>query len=345
MKPALSPMSNHVRPFATVLLAAWVCPALLLAQPTVPPAPGASASASAGAKTPAMEEAQRRYTRALELFNEGAHDAALLEFRRAYELAPSWRILFNIGQVNVQLNDYARALDAFSRYLKEGGPEIPPARAAEVQTQLERLKGKVASLEIISSVPDAEVTVDDVVVGKTPLDKPVMINIGRRKVTLAAAGRLPQTKVIEAAGGDKLQLRIDPVSTEVAPTATATATAAPTATVSVPERHIFWPGWVAVGVLGAGAAVTGVLSLGATSDHNDKLNQFGTPRADLDDSRSKARTLSIATDVLLGAALITGGVSLYLSLRTRPSSSASSASPSSLQLRLGASSVGLGGSF
>jgi len=326
-------MSDLIRPVVAAFLVAWACPASLHAQPA-PPAPGASAAP--------LDEAQRRYTRALELFNEGTYDAALLEFRRAYELAPSWKILYNIGQVNVQLNDYVRALEAFSRYMKEGGADIPAARATEVQAQLERLKGRVASLEITTNVADAEVTIDDLVVGKTPLDKPVMVNVGRRKITVTAVGRMPQTKPVEAAGGDKLQLRFELLAPEPAgATATAAPTAAPTAL--PPERHIFWPGWVATGVFGVGAAVTGVLSLGATSDHNDKIAQFGVARSELDDSRKKARTLSIATDALLGATLLTGGVSLWLSLRSRPA--ATSAAPAAVQLRLGVSSVALGGTF
>src|SRR5262245_43270875 len=83
---------------------------------------GAAAAAPKKEPTPAeFEEAGRRYNRAIELFNEGSYDASLLEFRRSYELAPSYKILYNIALVNVQLNDYAQALNYFEQYMSEGG--------------------------------------------------------------------------------------------------------------------------------------------------------------------------------------------------------------------------------
>jgi hypothetical protein len=318
-------------------------PSLLLAQPTPAPSAAPAPSASA-APARASEEAQQRYRRALELFNEGAYDAALLEFRRAYELAPSWRILYNIGQVNVQLNDYAGALNSFERYLGDGGKEVPPERLTEVQEQIGRLKGRVATLQIESDVPGTEITIDDLPVGKAPLAQPVRVNAGRRRISANATGRLPQSRVVEVAGGDTLRVPFEMVSTE-APVSTTSALATGSAPPPPPPGpSIFWPGWIATGALGAGAAVVGVLSLGATSDYNDKRDQFGVTRGQLDDARSKSRTFSITTDVLLGAALITGGVSLYLSLRT-PSAQQGKAPASSLGIGLGPGSAMLRGTF
>lgn len=326
---------------AFVLLA--TLPPVLLAQPSRP-APPASASPAASAPA-SSEEAQRRYTRALELFNEGSYDAALLEFRRAYELAPSWRILYNIGQVNVQLNDYARALEAFERYLSEGGAEVPAARGAEVKTQVERLRGRVAQLDITADVPGAEISIDDLPVGKTPLAQPIRVNVGRRKVAVTAAGLIPQSRIVEAAGSDKIKLEFTLRSPEASPSSTASpsasVTGAPTAV--APSRHIFWPGWIATGVLGVGAAVTGILSLSATSDYDSKLDTLGVSRDELDDARKRSRNLSLTTDILTGATILAGGVSLYLSLRT-PSAPATTTT-SSLGLRVGPSAVSLAGSF
>ena len=86
-----------------------------LAQDAAEPAPEASEQ---------RKEVEARYKRALELFNDGSYDAARLELKRAYELAPTYRILYNIALVNVELNDYAGALDAFERYLSEGSPRL-----------------------------------------------------------------------------------------------------------------------------------------------------------------------------------------------------------------------------
>ncbi|RYE85226.1 MAG: hypothetical protein EOO75_17190, partial [Myxococcales bacterium] len=79
----------------------------------------------------AQEEGRQRFKRGVEFFKEGDYNAALVEFRRAYEVAPSYRILYNLGQTSYELQDYAGALTAFTRYLKEGGAEVDAARRAE----------------------------------------------------------------------------------------------------------------------------------------------------------------------------------------------------------------------
>jgi len=71
--------------------------------------PAFAQSAEEDAAAAQRKEAEARYKRALELFNDGSYDAARLELKRAYELAPTYRILYNIALVNVELNDYVGA--------------------------------------------------------------------------------------------------------------------------------------------------------------------------------------------------------------------------------------------
>src|SRR4051812_42949552 len=64
-----------------------------------------------------IEEAQRRYVRGKDLYEENDFQAALVEFRRAYDLAPNYKLLYNIAQVCYQLQDYPGALRTFNKYL------------------------------------------------------------------------------------------------------------------------------------------------------------------------------------------------------------------------------------
>src|SRR5205814_1517107 len=72
----------------------------------------------------------------------------LPEFRRAYELTPVYKILFNVGQTNLQLNNYADALSAFETYLAAGGAEIPAKRRAAVEKDIAELQRKTASITV-----------------------------------------------------------------------------------------------------------------------------------------------------------------------------------------------------
>src|SRR5690349_17758223 len=77
---------------------------------------------------PPVDEARSRFQKGVQLFHEGGYEAALAEFRKAYQLAPSYRLLYNIAQVHYELHDYVSALKSFRQYVVEGGTEIPADR-------------------------------------------------------------------------------------------------------------------------------------------------------------------------------------------------------------------------
>jgi hypothetical protein len=210
----------HLAPRATAALS--LCLGLAVLAPSLPVAAQPSPSSK--------EEARSRYERGKQLYEEGAFDAALIEFQRAYDLAPSYKILYNIGQVHRQRNDYASALRVFERYLKEGGADIDAKRKAEVDKEIAQLKGRVATLQITTNIPGAEILVDDEPVGKTPLPQGVLVNSGKRKITASKEGRVPVSKIINVAGSDTMKIALDLVESSgggPAPTSTASPSSPP----------------------------------------------------------------------------------------------------------------------
>ncbi|HEU4408540.1 MAG TPA: PEGA domain-containing protein [Polyangiaceae bacterium] len=277
-----------------------------------------------------LEEAVKRYKRGLELFHEGSYEASMLEFRKANELAPSYKILFNIAQVSRQLNDYARAVEFYERYLREGGSNVPPARAAEVQRELEKIRPRTSKVEIVSNVAGATVTVDDLNVGRTPFAQPLLVNAGRHKFVAAAEGRPPVTSAIEVAGAESVRVSLDfpdppdpnraagpgaaqPTAAEAGPRGDAARVALSTSDASA-GGNIPWVAWGVTGGLAVGAGVTGVLALRAKSRYQDERDSLGAQPSDIDDRYGQARTLGIVTDVLIGATAVAAGVSLYLTV-------------------------------
>jgi tetratricopeptide (TPR) repeat protein len=93
---------------------------------------GAPEQKVAPAESPKLEDAQRRFQRGIELYREADFNAALVEFKRAHEMVPSYKILYNLGQVSYQRHDYAGALRYFRQYLDEGGAAIATDRRLEV---------------------------------------------------------------------------------------------------------------------------------------------------------------------------------------------------------------------
>ena len=313
--------------------------AVALSLPVVPlvvsaqqPAGGTQAAAPAPQAEPtkeAKEEASRRFKRGIELFGEGDYRAALIEFRRAYELAPNYNVLYNIGNVYFQLQDYANALISFEKYLAEGGATIDPKRRVDVDKDIEKLRTRVARVEIVTSVPDADVTIDDVLVGKSPFTKPLLVNPGRHRIVATKEGRTSASKTIEVASFDSEKVTLDlaeiapkpletgtvPTTLPTAPTTTPSSTStAPVTPPPPPPKSIPWAGWgVAIAPT---ASATGALALSKNGELADlRKPDSGATKTQLDDASSSTATLALVSDIFTGAAVVAGAVTLYFTVR------------------------------
>jgi hypothetical protein len=68
-----------------------------------------------------VREAQRSFELAVTLYQEGDLRGALSEFRRAHEIFPSYKVLYNLALVSRELRDWAGALEYYRKYLDEAG--------------------------------------------------------------------------------------------------------------------------------------------------------------------------------------------------------------------------------
>ncbi|MCU0687564.1 MAG: PEGA domain-containing protein, partial [Polyangiaceae bacterium] len=310
------------RPFAFAL--ALATPALA-APPPASPSPSAGAPASPGAPrrgaeeapTDPVKQARVHYERCIELYSSGSTEPALVECERAYELAPSHKILYNVGIISKALRDYAGALRNLEHYLAEGGDDVSSERRAEVERIIAQLSTMVATVDIQPNVDNAELYVDDVLVGKSPLRQPVRVNPGRRKVSAAKAGYVPATKIVAAAMADSVRIHLTLSSL--------TTTAAPAATPSPPDNPWAtraWVGWGVTGLLAAGAGVTGALALNASHKLDQLRDTPNASGAELDSKYTTMKTLGLSSDVLLGSAVVAAGLSTWFTIRASQAPSA-----------------------
>jgi hypothetical protein len=322
-------------------------------------ATGTALGQSSPSAAPAVEsdapkqEAARRFEHAIKLYEEGDYALALAEFERVYELVPDYRVLYNIGQVNIQLGRYARALRTLREYVSRGGSELPAQRRSAVQADLDSLVGRTASIEVDVRPAGAELFVDGTVVGKSPLAEPIVVDVGERTVQARLTGYSTRAQTLTLAGGDRrrVDLTLEP---DAAPLpAPPPATAAPQGPLA-PQRtqpspaspqakpSWLWLGWSATGVLAVSSGVSMLLGASAASDLSELSDSRDATRADLDRARSRAKTRLVAADILGAAALATGATTLYFQLsrpqqRERPSAQAQLGlriSPSGIALRL-----------
>jgi tetratricopeptide (TPR) repeat protein len=267
------------------------------------------AAAQGPSSTGGVDDARKHYDVGLSLFDKEDYEPALAEFERAYQLAPSFKILYNTGKVRRMLKDYVGALNDFNRYMAEAQNE-PPAKRSEVKGFIDELNMIVAKVEVTCNVPDADISIDDVVVGKSPAAQPFLVNPGTRKVSVTKRGYLPASQNVKVVPGDVAKLTLTPGSVSVKVERKEGERSKLPAIIPI--------GWVVTGVGVAGAAVFGGLALSKQSQlNNAKQTQNPT---NLDSLHSSMTTFALVSDVFTGVAVVAGLASTYFTVKwlTRP---------------------------
>jgi tetratricopeptide (TPR) repeat protein len=129
------------------------------------------------------------------------------EFEAAYRLSPAFKLLYNIGQVSVALGRSVEAVDAFDKYLKQGASAISAERKAEVTAELEKQQGRIGTISLRTFPEAADVRLDGVLLGQTPLPRPVRVNAGKHTLEAILVGFTTKTREVDVAG--KAQLSIE----------------------------------------------------------------------------------------------------------------------------------------
>lgn len=261
----------------------------------------------------ATRDAAAHFQRGVALYGEADYRAALVEFKRAYSVAPNVAVLYNIGETQYQLQDYAGALTTFTGFITESGPN--ESHRGEVQSTIEVLRSRVGHLTVTTDPPGAEVAIDDQTVGRTPLEDRILVGIGRRKVTASMTGRSAVTRFVDVAAADNVTVKLSlPAATSDVPPELSTLpppaspSAPPNATSGSTLRIV---GWSATGVLAAGAGVSGVLALEEANQLSKSRNTYPTTEEVLRNESRLTSTYSILADSLTAAAVVVGGITLF----------------------------------
>jgi tetratricopeptide (TPR) repeat protein len=144
--------------------------------------------------------AREHFQKGLAAFADQRFAEAAEEFDAAYKLSPAFKLLYNIGLVDVALGRSVEAVDAFDRYLKQGASAIPADRRREVSEEIEKQLARIGTVSIRTFPEGAEIRIDGALIGRTPLPKSVRVNAGRHTVEAIAAGHSTQTREIAISG-------------------------------------------------------------------------------------------------------------------------------------------------
>ncbi|MFO8073890.1 MAG: PEGA domain-containing protein [Polyangia bacterium] len=267
--------------------------------------PTLASARPAAAQDPREDEARVEFERGESLLDSGEVEKAAEALDKAYEILPDFKYLWLIGQVQMELGNKWRALQAYERYLADGGKRIPVSRAAKAGRRIERLRSQVGSIRIDCQVEGATVFVDGSKRGTTPLSEPLPADAGMRQLKVERDGDLLHREVVRVGAGQEVSVAVDPE----------TIVEAEGDDDGKGQRRI-WT-WVAFGVGGAALVSGGVLGgvvLSRSKDLKNECDDDICPESRWSDLE-KTRSLATATDVLLGvgaAALVAGTVLFFV---------------------------------
>jgi hypothetical protein len=140
-------------------------------------------------------EADERFRRGISLATENNYTAALVEFRRAYDVSRNPLILFNVGAMEVELNHFEEGQAALTEYERSAPSTVVQARRTQIDALLTRIRERSGTITVALPHPGLRVQVDAVgggslrVVREGPAaSAAIRLPIGRYRVTLTAAG-------------------------------------------------------------------------------------------------------------------------------------------------------------
>jgi hypothetical protein len=158
-------------------------------------------------------EAAERFDRGLRLVDDGDLSGGLVEFQRAYDLAPLPLILFNVGLVEAELGrpvDAAKAL----RQVVAQPQAIAPERLSHAQEVLAKELDRIGQVSVTANVSEGTIELDNVEVAKWPLAEPLEVSSGSHVIGIVTRGYAPARQEVRVAAHERAEAQLDPVPIE-----------------------------------------------------------------------------------------------------------------------------------
>ncbi len=332
---------------------------LLLAPAAHAADPKSNPAAPAGA-VPISDEAKKHFKAGVDFLQDpdGArYEEAYREFKEAYRLSPSWKILSNLGLAALKLERVGEAVEAYERYLSEGGKDVEPSERAQVEKDVRLSKAQGHTLVLRSTAPGAVIVTDERVrttggpvvnaytipAGK---DLRIMVVAGQHVLTAKSGGRSVKwdtSLAADKASEHVFSMEAATPSTPAGPTSTGEkappASDTPIGTAASPLRTA---GFVTAGVGGAlwiGSVFTGLSAKSKESDLDKACpDRAHCPRSN-EGTANSAKKMATVTNVLLVSGVVFAGAGVTLIVLGKPKASEGA----SLQLAPVATPGGAGG--
>ena len=156
--------------------------------------------------------ARARFQEGVDAFDKGNYEAARAAFKQAYALKQHPAVLLNLAQSSLKSGHYLEASKMFQTYLNDPQGD----KKADATKGLTDARSKLGRLDV-TAPPGSEVTVDEAVVGKTPMSDPLDVEAGNHTVRVKLPDNTSSEQKIVVTAGQVQPVRFAAASTVVNP--------------------------------------------------------------------------------------------------------------------------------
>ena len=297
----------------------------------------------------AKTKARQHFKQGVEQFDQRRFGDALTEFEQSYTLFPVYSTLYNVGQVHVALGHPVQAIDAYEKYLVQGGASVPADQRARVESELKTQRERVGDIKLDVTPEGAEVRVDGESVGQAPLKNAIKVAAGHHRVEAMLDGYRTERSEVDVSGQGHIEMmfKLQPLPQMAAtvPAATRPTTSstivniAPAPASSLPAsaaqnarndsalshreqysesssagtvQRVFGYVIAGAGLIGTGIGVA--FAVDGQSKHDDALEQYAQDQKaqaqQTESDSSKEKTKGYIVIGAGGAAMLTGAILL-----------------------------------
>jgi hypothetical protein len=148
-----------------------------------------------------VQQAQVRWNEGKAYFDSGNFEAARVAFKQAYTVFPHAAFLQNLGEAEFRTGRNVEAARHFTAFLRASSSGSPSQREL-AKKSLVKAAEKLGAIVVTTNVDDAEIRVDDEVLGRSPLGSLAWyVEPGRHLVTARKEGYLDGSERIEVPVG------------------------------------------------------------------------------------------------------------------------------------------------
>jgi len=148
-----------------------------------------------------VQQAQVRWNEGKAYFDAGNFEAARVAFKQAYTVFPHAAFLQNLGEAELRTGRHVEAARHFTAFLRASSTGSPAQREL-AKKSLAKAAERLGSIIVTTNVDDAEIRIDDEVVGRSPLGSLAwFVEPGRHLITARKDGYLDGTERIDVAIG------------------------------------------------------------------------------------------------------------------------------------------------